>query len=102
MPCQSQEALGLVDNWGDIICTPSNGEATATKADLNGNPADDRPLILLVDYSKIIHTFFGNALRESPYHLINAYGGCRRLSSSYRADARLDHKRHRHAAHERL
>jgi DNA-binding response OmpR family regulator len=75
MPCQSQEALGLVENWGNMICAPSNGEAPATKADPNGNSADDRPLILLVDDSKIIHTFVGNALRESAYRLISAYDG---------------------------
>jgi len=75
LPYQSQEALGLIENWGDMICTPSNSEAPATKADLNGNTADDRPLILLIKDSKIIHTFFGNVLRESPYRLISAYDG---------------------------
>ena len=58
-----------------MICTPSNSEAPATKADLNGNSADDRPLILLVEDSRIIHTIFGNVLRESPYRLISAYDG---------------------------
>jgi len=75
MPCQTQEALGLVENWCQMIRSPNNGQAQALLLESDGATNGDRPLILLVDDSKIIHTFIGNALRESPYHLLSAYDG---------------------------
>ena len=75
MPCQTQDALALVENWGSMINAPLNGQAQAIHAEPNGEPDTDRPLILLVDDSKIIHTFVSNALRESSYHLLSAYDG---------------------------
>lgn len=75
MPCQTQEALGLVENWCQMIRSPNNGQAQAPLRESDRATNGDRPLILLVDDSKIIHTFIGNALRESPYHLLSAYDG---------------------------
>ena len=75
MPCQTQEALGLVENWCQMIRSPNNGQAQALLLESDGATNGDRPLILLVDDSKIIHTFIGNALRESSYHLLSAYDG---------------------------
>ena len=77
----SQDALpnpgspGLVENWCQMILSPNNGQAQALLLESDGATNGDRPLILLVDDSKIIHTFIGNALRESPYHLLSAYDG---------------------------
>ena len=75
MPCQTQEALGLVENWCQMIRSPNNGQAQAPLLESDGATNGDRPRILLADDSKIIHTFIGNALRESPYHLLSAYDG---------------------------
>jgi DNA-binding response OmpR family regulator len=73
VPCQPAQVLDIIKKWHDIEgVIPSSGEpAPAADATMHSS---GRQTVLLVDDSKLIHTYVRNALNNT-YHLANAYDG---------------------------
>jgi DNA-binding response OmpR family regulator len=80
IPCQGSAILGLVERWNKIaLQSPVASIVTASPAQVPSLEIDrdtkKELQVLLVDDSKLIHTYVRNVLEKTPYGFLQAYDG---------------------------